>query len=92
MAFSEKFLRLPIDGVTELWLDTDMSNTATTTRQTISLTDVAYWDGHTDEALEKLYASNMADSLHYRLNGSAAFENECMAIAMAILGQIAKRA
>jgi hypothetical protein len=69
----------------------DMSNTAATARQTISLHDVEFFDGHTDEALEALYARHMADSLHYHLNGHTAFENECLAIAGAIFGQIAKR-
>ena len=70
------FFRKPLDAVTHLWLDNDMTNRTATT----SLTDPSYWQNVSDELLAIVVDKYTADSL-FMAHTAPALSDEAMAIA-----------
>lgn len=63
-------------------------NTAT---KTITLQDIEYWSGHSDEALADVIQKNDALGIYYASTGHVEFMNEAIGIAAAAFAQMASR-
>ena len=67
-----------------------MSNTATATRKTITLTDQAWWVRHSDTDLRSIADRYTADSL-FMSTTAPALADEAMAIANAAWAELTSR-